>query len=72
MKFEFHKEAKMKKLNHDRYLKELSRKMAAHMGKETSESRKARLEAQGGARATCGSVFSDKRRKKLDRAMVLE
>ena len=62
----------MKRMNHDRYLKELSRKMAAHMGKETSESRKLRLEMQGGARATCGSVFSDKRRKRLDKAMMLE
>ena len=62
----------MKRMNHDKYLKELSRKMLAHIGKESKESRKLRLEMQGGARATCGSVFSDKRRKKLDRAMVLE
>jgi len=62
----------MKRMNHDKYLKELSRKMAVHIGKESSESRKARLETQGGVRATCGSVFSDKRRKKLEKAMVLE
>ena len=50
-------------MNHEKYLRIQSQKISKRLGKETKESRRIRLEKQGGLRATCGTVFADKRHK---------
>ncbi len=62
----------MKHINHDKYLKMQTERCRKSLGKESAAQRKLRIELQGGSRAFCGSVYGDKRRKLMEKAICME